>query len=435
MNRGIRSGLALSLILGLFTTSPNAYADALEPCRVKASANLDVSLGFPLRPERLAFIAKPKILVIPFKLKDTPDYIFTDEYKSDYKAAAANIKELSQGKASVEFIFAPTVSTELTLDDMTRFRNGQGSASEENSTRGFIRKFIADHDSKIDFTGINGVMLEGSSTRENSSIAEAMMYSLTQSNSLYRPIQTAEGRIDNVILYDKHWPAITITHETMHLYGLTDSTGPTGANGFTLMSSTQMNLLAYEKWILGWYPNSEVKCFDKISNSSVTEITLDYSKANQLAVIRAQSGSVYIVETAVVKGDKYLAYYALKINEQNSLTFYPEFIFNGNGIPGPFIGTYHSIGTQLKSPEFALIISDQSSSTITLNLVSTSLSSAPQYSDLVSKASEALLKRKQEAEAKTTSVVKKTTITCIKGKTTKKVTATNPTCPKGYKKK
>jgi hypothetical protein len=32
-------------------------------------------------------------------------------------------------------------------------------------------------------------------------------------------------------------------------------------------------------------------------------------------------------------------------------------------------------------------------------------------------------------------VVKKTTITCIKGKTSKKVTAVNPKCPAGYKKK
>jgi hypothetical protein len=32
-------------------------------------------------------------------------------------------------------------------------------------------------------------------------------------------------------------------------------------------------------------------------------------------------------------------------------------------------------------------------------------------------------------------VVKKTTITCVKGKLTKKVTAVNPKCPAGYKKK
>jgi hypothetical protein len=31
--------------------------------------------------------------------------------------------------------------------------------------------------------------------------------------------------------------------------------------------------------------------------------------------------------------------------------------------------------------------------------------------------------------------VKKSSITCVKGKTSKKVTAVNPVCPKGYKKK
>jgi hypothetical protein len=47
---------------------------------------------------------------------------------------------------------------------------------------------------------------------------------------------------------------------------------------------------------------------------------------------------------------------------------------------------------------------------------------------------EAELKAKQEAEAKATAL-KKTTITCVKGKTVKKVTALAPKCPAGYKKK
>lgn len=42
------------------------------------------------------------------------------------------------------------------------------------------------------------------------------------------------------------------------------------------------------------------------------------------------------------------------------------------------------------------------------------------------------LKAKQEAEAKA-AVVKKTTITCVKGKLSKKVTAVKPKCPIGYK--
>ena len=46
----------------------------------------------------------------------------------------------------------------------------------------------------------------------------------------------------------------------------------------------------------------------------------------------------------------------------------------------------------------------------------------------------AQLKAKQEAEAKA-AALKKTTITCIKGKLVKKVTGVKPVCPKGYKKK
>lgn len=44
------------------------------------------------------------------------------------------------------------------------------------------------------------------------------------------------------------------------------------------------------------------------------------------------------------------------------------------------------------------------------------------------------LKAKQEADVKA-AALKKTTITCLKGKLVKKITAVNPVCPKGYKKK
>jgi hypothetical protein len=45
------------------------------------------------------------------------------------------------------------------------------------------------------------------------------------------------------------------------------------------------------------------------------------------------------------------------------------------------------------------------------------------------------LKAKQEAEARAALAIKKTTITCIKGKTVKKVSAIKPKCPAGFKKK
>jgi hypothetical protein len=69
----------------------SAVADDIQLCRIKASPGQQVSLGFPVAPERLVNYSKPKILVIPFKLKDNPSYKFTAEFKKDYEDASANI--------------------------------------------------------------------------------------------------------------------------------------------------------------------------------------------------------------------------------------------------------------------------------------------------------------------------------------------------------
>ena len=475
MSRALRFILTLILISGPFAAVPYAFADALDPCRVKSSQGQTVSLGFPFRPERLVYVAKPKILVIPFKLKDNSSYSFTEEYKRDYQAAASNIQELSQGKSSVEFVFAPTVLTELTNADMDQLKinqQQQWQQDETKSTWGFVRKFIADQDSQLDYTGINGVILEGSSTSAYSDIAEAMMFYQTPAVPWFRLIQTAEGSISNVVLLDNHSSQPTITHEIMHLYGLTDLYGTsTGPGRLSLMASNQINLLTYEKWVLGWHPDTEVKCLDKLSNSSISQFTFDNAKPNQLAVIRASSGSVYIVETTKVNSEQYLSFYSLDNEARPPLRFFQKNL--NTDIPGVLIDSSSAIGTELVSPEFTLLITDLNSSTMTLNLVSSSLTTTAQFSELVAKASEAKLKikqavdkaaadkaasdkaaadkaaadlkAKQGAEAKAAAdkavadakaaAVKKLTITCVKGKIIKKVTAAKPTCPTGFKKK
>ena len=485
--------LTLVLCLGQFAFASHASADALKPCRIQASVGQTVSLGFPMRPERLVNFVKAKILVIPFKLKDNSSYSFTDEYKSDYQTAASNIREFSGGKASVEYVFAPTVMTELTNADMDQLKinqQQQWQQDETKSTWGFVRKFIADQDSQIDYTGINAVILEGSSTSSQSDIAEAMMFYQTPAVPWFRHIQTAEGSISNVVLLDNHSSQQTITHEIMHLYGLTDLYGTsTGPGRFSLMASNELGLLTYEKWVLGWHSDTEVKCLENVTTSSISQITFDYSKPNQLAVIRTASGSNYIVETTKVRSQKYLVFYSLDNEARPPLIFYQK--NTRTDLPGVLIDSSGAIGAQFVSTEFTLLISDLNSSTITMNLVSSSLTSTAQFSELVAKASEAKskqdadakaaaelkakqdadaksaaeLKAKQDADAKSAAELKakqdadakaaaelkakqdadasakaaaakkKTTITCIKGKTLKKVTALQPKCPIGYKKR
>ena len=471
--------LSLSLIAAQFFVAPVRAAN-VEDCRIAASRNQVVSLGFPIRAERLAGVAKPKILVVPFQLKDTPNFVFTTGMKNDYLAAGDNISTLSNDLTQIEFVFAPTIQTELTnahMDQLKINQREQFQKDEAKSTYGFVRKFIADNDATLDYTGINGVIITGSSTSAFSDIAEAFMFWKNPDNPWFRPITTAEGPMNNVVLLDNHNTQQTITHEILHMYGLTDLYGTdTGPGRLSLMASNELTLLSYEKWVLGWLPNSDVQCLTNISQTSITNFAFDYTKTNQVAVIRAPDNEIYIVETSRASRRNYISFYSLNNEGRPPLIFYQERAQAQNG--GVEIEDPTAIGIQLKAPKFTLLVGNVDSKSISLHLAPTSLTSSNEFKDLVSKSNEikskmaqevegkaraaAELKAKEEAEAKAAELKakqeteakvaadlkaqqeaaakvavakKKTTITCLKGKTIKKVSAISPKCPTGFKRK
>jgi hypothetical protein len=421
---------------------PIASAQSVENCRIKSSDWQYVSLGFPIAPERLTSLTKPKILVIPFKLKDNPNYIFTTQYKRDYETAALNIMSLSKGKSLPEFVLLQPVLTEFTNDTMNTLKTNQNSANqskdESKSTWGFVRKFIADNDDRIDFTGINAVILEGSSTSPKSYIAEAMMMKEGPGDPYYRPIETGEGKIYNAALLDKHPSTFIITHETMHLYGLTDLYGSRrGPGELSLMDAgEEKSLLSYEKWVLGWLPDTEVQCSDGQFKNSIIRIVFDYSKSEQLFILKTLSDTHYIIETSAINEDsKKLAFYSLN-NEKR-----PPIELFSSSYQALGLSSSYAIGTKLVSPDYTLLVSDINNFSLVLDLVPDSLTQSPEFNSLV-KESEVNRRRYQvqiEAKAKEAEVkvaaLKKTVIICIKGKLTKKVTAVKPKCPAGYKKK
>jgi hypothetical protein len=454
----------------------NAVADDIQLCRIKASERQTVSLGFPFRAERLKWLPKPKIMVIPFQQKDNPSFNFTNSMRNDYLAAAENISNFSNGQSKIEFVFAPTIPTDLTNADMDQLKINQREywqKDESKSTYGFVRKFLSDNDARLDFTGINGFILAGSSTSAFSDIAEAFMFWKSTDAGWFRPMETAEGQINNAVLLDNHSSQATITHEIMHMYGLQDLYGTeTGPGRLSLMASNEINLLSYEKWVLGWLPDSEVQCLSNVSQSSIYKFSFDYTKTNQVLVIGADNNENYVVETTKVNGQRYIAFYSVDNEGRPPLTFFQERSQAQSG--GTEIEDYTVIGTQLKSPKYTLLVSSLDSSSITVHLASTTQTTSAEFKDLVTKSAELktkleqefqskaraaaeaqaaadALKAKQEADAKAASdlkakqeaeakaalaaATKKSTITCVKGKLTKKVTAVNPKCPAGYKKK
>jgi hypothetical protein len=445
----LRPLAALVLFLTI-CVSPTSYADNLADCRIPAAEDQTVSLGFPVRPERLSNLPKAKILVAPFKLKDNPGYIFSDGIKADYLTAAKNISTLSNGRANVEFVFAPTISTDLTNADMDQLKinqREQWQRDETKSTWGFVRKFIADNDAQLDYSGINAVIIEGSSTSRFSDIAEAFMFWENPRNPWFRPIQTNEGKLFNAVLLDNDTTQQTITHEIMHLFGLTDLYGSdTGPGLLSLMASNQINLLSYEKWVLGWLPDSEVTCISNLSRQAITNFSFDNTKVEQLAVIRAPNEDAYIVETTKSGGVKYAAFYSLNNNGRPPITLYREKV--QVQYAGSEISDYKAIGMQIKGPNYTLLLTNFESNKISFSIVPTALLESNEFKELADKATQnrsaidqqvkaaaAELKAKQEPATKAPATQKKTTITCVKGKTTKKVTAVSPKCPTGFKKK
>jgi len=473
--------LRLLLAIVFFFSSlstPVAQSDNLGPCRIKASeVRQKLSLGFPVGPERLANLSAPKILVVPFQLQDTPNYSFSAELKQRYERATDYINEFSNGKSKPQFVFSPVIKTEITKNDIENLRDNQNignqTRNESISTWGFIRSFVSKYDSNLDFTEIDGVILQGSASRGG--IAEAMTY-LRNYDPYWRPLKTNEGEVLNAVLMDSAHDSATIAHEVMHLYGLTDLYGTnTGPGPLSLMSSNALNLLSYEKWILGWLPDSDVTCLANVAESSITKFSFDYTKINQIAIIRAGSNETFIAETTKVRDTRFLTFYSIDNEARPPIT-----VFQDGSRPqfgGEVIGDYNAIGTQFEAPNFTLLVSDLNSTSISLNLVPKSLSASAEFKSLIDSSNAAKnaaqlkarkeveardaeelkakqetevkaaaeLKAKQEAEVKAAAELKakqeagakavankKTTITCIKGKLIKKVTAIKPKCPSGY---
>ena len=428
-----RTFFAITLSAALIFSAvivPYAGATSIESCRIKAMPNQGISLGFPIKPERLANLVQPRVLVIPIRLSDEPNYQFTQSFNDDYKQAAANISTLSNGKSSVNFIFNQPVDIKFSTDDMIQLQRDQQSSFANNlakSTWGFVRNFISAQDSGIDFTGIDAVVLEGSVTKGTAYIGEAMTFTKNAPNPWFESIKTAEATISNTVLLDRHSSATVITHELMHLFGLADLYGnDIGPGQLSLMAGQNIKLLAYEKWLLGWLPDSSVTCVLPTSGNSISKVSLQLNKGDQLAVIQPSQGSPYIAETSTLDGKNYFAFYKLDNSARPPITLYQSVVDGHHD--GVRFSDYTFISSRFVGPDFSTVISNFTSTSLTIDVYKSSFENSSSVSQLLTAATKA-------KAAALLATQKKITITCVRGKLIKKITAIRPFCPAGYAKK
>ncbi len=447
----IRSLLIISLVLSLISIKSSASAQPLENCRISASKGQAVSLGSPINPERLSNILNPKILVIPYRLRDA-SFSFEDKEKNLFKMASENIYNLSSGRSRVTFAFNNIVDLGITVQEMDSVKNPQNNDKTwqeryTESTWGFVKKFVTDQDPKINYSGFDGVLFVSYSSISQSYIAEAMTMTKDPFNPWYAPMLTSEGPINNAILLYNSLNELTLTHEVMHLYGLTDLyyppnfglSTPTSPPFSLMVGGAGRTLLAWEQWVLGWLPDENVQCVSEkndIKSDSVNNtFSIDYSKRDQLLVIPSSATSALIVDVVKIDNRRWLYFYSLD-NEARP----PIATFKSNDFwMATDITNNLGVGTLIESPKYTLLIKDNDGRKLSLSLIPKAIASSEGAKQLLIEAENTRIGyvkyAKAELEAKAAVAVKKTTITCVKGKLTKKVTAVKPVCPSGYKKK
>ena len=404
-----------SLIISLLPAIANAQP--VSACRISTSENQIVSLGFPFKPERLSYIDNPKILVMPYRLKGETGFDFDVKEKEIFLRSSENISKLSSEKSKVSFVFSSVVDLSITakeMDDISRNVKDTWQRDYANSTWGFVKKMITDQDKLIDYTNISGVVLVGSSKIASAWIAEAMMMTKNPFNPWFAQIATDEGPISNAVLIYNQLGDInstTLTHEIMHLYGLTDLYGSATSPNHSLMSNGILSLLGIEEWVLGWLPDENVQCINLDSELSKTsldnKLSIKKSNRNQLIVIPTGLKTALIVEQVYQAGKNHLLFYSLDNDARPAITtFRDDYTFEF------FIDVSTTSGTSkiLTGKTFNLLVENNDGKDISFRLIPPSLMNTDEAKKLISTAEvnrqNAELKVKEEAAAKAAAELK-----------------------------
>lgn len=411
-----------------------------------------VSLGAPLAPERLGNKNVVRLGVLPFKFSDTPGFELSKSERINYQQAAASIEKLSNYKVKVDLIFFPTVNSKMTIQNATQMTQqrdtGWRNWDLSKSTFGIVKEIVNNVDPILDFSNLNGIILENKS-RSFGSVAEAFQFfreppdqqvfirglSSGLDFNFFRSIKTQEGIIDNAILFDSHHGSPTIVHEVLHNFGLTDLYGGGASDPYLFSAMAHpgtFNLLHYEKAVLGWFPKEQFRCVNladidlRFPNSYSFSIE-DVSK-DQILLIKTQNSDGYILEVRQEFIIPALIMYELRQDDRPPISV----LGTTKGVSERIsLADPYSIGNSLTSEKLQVMVTEIKDKSAKLALIPISQLGSKEFEAIRFQSAKNRDELISQVEIAATKSLK--TITCVKGKVTKKMTAVKPKCPSGYK--
>jgi len=235
--------------------------------------------GFPLYPERALLSKSPTIQVIAIDFTDlqgsnspADDLKETTAFVSDfYQKQSTNPIQLKWSIPKSYFRMPKTIADYDLSGDLFK-----GGFNPEKAFS-YVREAISQVDTSIDFTdaSIIAVVVPPQVTRKQIGTFVA------QAGEPSQAFRTNEKNIFNVLIMggpagDKNYELLNWTHETGHMFGLTDvrdTSDPTNQDSsdlgvFDLMNSmVAPELLAWHRFLLGVLNDDQVRC---VAGSSIT---------------------------------------------------------------------------------------------------------------------------------------------------------------------
>ena len=472
----LRKLLTISLSVALFAISSVVPASAgltsTDRCKPSSTNGQSVNLGFPRSPLLLPSTGTVKVLVAGVDFSNAREVGTPVEMVSPFELATVRdfFATASYSRLNLEF----TVVSEVVNLPIADTSINEGVVMVETA------RVLPTQYRLNDFSALLIITTKSSSFTNGTASAGVTVSNSTGQLTNYSVVSAVKPN-------ENRWlssPWRTVAHEVGHLLGLMDlwnredSTAWQGqtAAPFSLMNTGAGwgyagDFFAWEKWVLGWIPDSDVYCFSKdpkdlavdlasldalqgirlvaMPITSTKVLAIEYRKKSTLDFGIVKSGAlVYTVDTTkrnfelpirIVPSEEALQQpFAENLKDYERYKRAPLGNFDSVEIEGLQVAN-----TGIDSGK-SLLISNKSRSEIkaylgNLLLQAKAETEAKAAAELKAKQdaeakAAAELKAKQEAAAKL-AADKKTTITCVKGKLTKKVTALKPKCPMGFKKK
>ena len=453
-------------------------------CKVKNYSLGAIRLGFPRNSDRVAQLGATNNLIL---VVDFPDARLVEPLESIVREVLAPktvesfLNESSNGKFAPTFTVFPRVITLSSLDSSFASKSpgnyfNQGVQQDHRLVKEAVS--LAKAYGQIDgYSSINVFAPTSKSLGYYGSAFLDLPLDVGGKTLLNSQLMGQIGTVNSIV---PSWKVFA--HEYGHLLGMYDYYIPgTGNSGkspgpFDIMGNTSGNsntFFGFQRWAQSWLDDTDVICNSRINPSTshtlvplnsksgkrlyvypmdgTTTLVVEYRTQSEFDTLNGNDGLlVYLIDMKVGSAEGPIS---IQPSEQDLVLNPRDDVQRYSTAPlstGQFVrvrdlvvfadqvGTGEGSFRVFTKAEFAT--KQDADTKAAAELKAKQDAEAKAAADFKAKQeaevkAAAEQKAKQEAEAKAALAIKKTTITCIKGKTVKKVSAIKPKCPAGFKKK